>query len=312
VAAITVDRVCQAMSVRAPLGLAESWDNVGLLVGDRHREIASLMTCLTICPRVVAEAVAGRVGMIITHHPLPFKPLHRITSDSLPGRLLLDLIAARIAIYSAHTAYDSAPAGINQRLALGIGLDAIEPLLPHTSGPHASGPHASGPHASGPHASGPHASGPHASGPHASGMAKTEGASKNPLANLGSGRCGRLTLPEPAGEVLRRARTLTASTHPILTGDPQEPVSRIAIACGSGGSFLDAARRKGCQMLITGEATFHTSLEAQASGIQILLLGHFASERFAMEQLAAELAAEFPELHVFASRDERDPIPTTT
>ena len=286
-AAITVDRVCQAMSVRAPLGLAESWDNVGLLVGDRHREIASLMTCLTICPRVVAEAVAGRVGMIITHHPLPFKPLHRITSDSLPGRLLLDLIAARIAIYSAHTAYDSAPAGINQRLALGIGLDAIEPLLPHTSGPHASGPHASG-------------------------MAKTEGASKNPLANLGSGRCGRLTLPEPAGEVLRRARTLTASTHPILTGDPQEPVSRIAIACGSGGSFLDAARRKGCQMLITGEATFHTSLEAQASGIQILLLGHFASERFAMEQLAAELAAEFPELHVFASRDERDPIPTTT
>ncbi|MCO6454149.1 MAG: Nif3-like dinuclear metal center hexameric protein, partial [Pirellulaceae bacterium] len=83
---------------------------------------------------------------------------------------------------------------------------------------------------------------------------------------------------------------------------------RVAVACGSAGQFLPAAARAGCDLLLTGETSFHTCLEAQALGVHLLLPGHYASERFAVEQLAELLAAEFPALHIWASRHERDPL----
>jgi putative NIF3 family GTP cyclohydrolase 1 type 2 len=60
--------------------------------------------------------------------------------------------------------------------------------------------------------------------------------------------------------------------------------------------------------LITGEATFHTCLEAESLGIGLGLLGHYWSERFAMERLALSLSEPFPELTIWASRSEHDPI----
>jgi putative NIF3 family GTP cyclohydrolase 1 type 2 len=61
-------------------------------------------------------------------------------------------------------------------------------------------------------------------------------------------------------------------------------------------------------MLITGETNFHTCLEAQAQGIALLLVGHFASERFAVEALAERLASDFADLKVWASQSEADPL----
>jgi dinuclear metal center YbgI/SA1388 family protein len=114
----------------APSRLAEEWDNVGLLVGDRRQSIRRLMTCLTVTPASVEEAVRERVDLIVAHHPLPFHPLKRLTSDHTAGRLLLHLIRAQVAVYSPHTAFDSAAAGINQQLAAGLGLVHVTPLVP--------------------------------------------------------------------------------------------------------------------------------------------------------------------------------------
>jgi putative NIF3 family GTP cyclohydrolase 1 type 2 len=61
-------------------------------------------------------------------------------------------------------------------------------------------------------------------------------------------------------------------------------------------------------LLVTGETSFHTCLEAQASGVALLLPGHYASERFAVEQLAQVLADAFADLKVWASRREQDPL----
>ena len=97
---ISLDAVLQKLSEIAPLRLAESWDNVGLLLGDRRRSIDCVMTCLTITPEVVEEAIQRRVGLIVAHHPMPFKPLTRITSDSTTGKMVLDLIAGGVAVYT--------------------------------------------------------------------------------------------------------------------------------------------------------------------------------------------------------------------
>ena len=126
----TVADVARFLEEFAPAALAESWDNVGLLVGRLEQPVARVMTCLTITPDSAREAVAQRADLIVTHHPLPFRPLARLTDQSSDGRLLLELIEAKIAIFSPHTAFDSAQQGINQRLAAGLQLSAIAPIVP--------------------------------------------------------------------------------------------------------------------------------------------------------------------------------------
>lgn len=126
----TIGQVAEILEHFAPTGLAEPWDNVGLLVGDRGHLADKVMTCLTITPTTAAEAVEHGANLIVAHHPLPFEPLKTITSETTVGRLLLQLITAGIGVYSPHTAFDSAQAGINQHLAIGFGLQEIRALVP--------------------------------------------------------------------------------------------------------------------------------------------------------------------------------------
>jgi putative NIF3 family GTP cyclohydrolase 1 type 2 len=85
-------------------------------------------------------------------------------------------------------------------------------------------------------------------------------------------------------------------------------ISRVALACGSGGSFLAAAAERDCQLLITGEATYHACMEARELGISMLMIGHFASEKFAMDQLATRLTDMLPAVTFWGSRIESDPV----
>ena len=223
------------------------------------------MTCLTITPNVVDEAIEQQADLIVAHHPLPFHSLQKITSDSIPGQMLLKLIGSGVAIYSAHTAFDSAAEGINQMWSQTLGLESVEPLI----------------------------------------VADTN--SDSPAAD-GAGRIGRLAQPTSLGELVRRAASAVSATAPRRVGEDEQVVTKVALACGSGGSFLAAAKRRGCDAMITGEATFHTCLEAEALGIGLGLLGHYWSERFAMERLAERLESELPMLEVWPSRCEHDPI----
>ena len=257
----TLREICTFLDEFAPPHLAEEWDNVGLLVGDGAQTVSRVMTCLTITPASAAEAVRERADLIVTHHPLPFKPLLRLTSDHTAGRLLLSLIRAGIAVHSPHTAFDSAAAGINQQLAEGLGLKSIEPLVPAADGQ-----------------------------------------------PLGSGRIGKLRQPQSLADVAARLKAFLKIDRLQLVGSPEQPIATAAVACGSAGSFLEPAIRAGCQLLVTGETSFHTCLEAEANGVALLLTGHYASERFAVETLAQSLARQFGTLTIWASRDERDPL----
>ena len=129
------DHVTAELESLAPLRLAADWDSVGLLVGPRRGSIARVMTCLTLTPAVAAEAVHAGVDLVVTHHPLPFKPVGRITADTATGRVLLDLVAAGIAVWSGHTAWDSAAGGINDQLAALLGLEHVSPIAPDEAYP---------------------------------------------------------------------------------------------------------------------------------------------------------------------------------
>ena len=256
-----LSRLIDFLESFAPPHLAEEWDNVGLLVGSRDRDINRVMTCLTISPNVVEEALREKVDLIVAHHPLPFRPLKRITDDTPEGRMLWQLIGAGVAIYSPHTAFDSCREGINQRLAEGLRLTNIAPLVPSEDGP-----------------------------------------------DIGGGRYGvyweAITLAELAG----LAKEFLHIERVQIVGDPALPLKRVAVACGSAGEFLSAARELGCDAFVTGETRFHTCLEAESTGIALLLVGHYASERFGVERLAEVLSSQFPSLKIFSSAAERDPL----
>ena len=87
----SVADVAQFLEEFAPAALAEEWDNVGLLVGRYDQKVARVMTCLTITPASAAESIDERADLVVSHHPLPFRPLKRLTGDTSEGRLLLDL-----------------------------------------------------------------------------------------------------------------------------------------------------------------------------------------------------------------------------
>jgi len=254
--------LCDFLDQFAPLELAEDWDNVGLLVGDRQRDVTRVMTCLTITPRSVREAIDERVELIVSHHPLPFHPLKRLTTESTPGRMLLDLIRAGIAVYSPHTAFDSALDGINQQLAEGLGLTVIQALLPPA--PDAR--------------------------------------------EIGTGRWGALAEETTVIELAERLKAFLSLGGLHIVGPPDRKLRSVAVACGAAGELLEVAIRAGCDALVLGETNFHTCLEAEANDLALLLPGHYASERFAVEVLARRITDQFSELTVWASRRECDPL----
>ncbi|MCA9039527.1 MAG: Nif3-like dinuclear metal center hexameric protein, partial [Planctomycetaceae bacterium] len=111
-----------------PANLAESWDNVGLLIGRETGPVHSILTCLTLTPDVAAEAISKQIDLIISHHPILFRPVQQITTATAEGTMLLDLIESHVAVFSPHTRYDSAATGINQQLAEQLGLEQIQPI----------------------------------------------------------------------------------------------------------------------------------------------------------------------------------------
>lgn len=95
----------------APLSLAEEWDNVGLQLGDPLAQVQRVLIALDVDERVCREAEEKGVELIISHHPLIFKPVKKISLALPEGALLARLIRAGIAVYSAHTNLDSAVGG---------------------------------------------------------------------------------------------------------------------------------------------------------------------------------------------------------
>ena len=81
--------VVAALERIAPLGLAAEWDSVGLLVAPKSEYVQRVLTCLSLTPEVALEAAGERIDLVVTHHPLPFLPVGRITPQTATGRVLL-------------------------------------------------------------------------------------------------------------------------------------------------------------------------------------------------------------------------------
>ena len=107
----------------APLELAEDWDNPGLLV-DCGRPVGRILTCLDITGPVVREAQEKGCDLVVSHHPVIFRPLKALQEGHVPCLLL----KAGISAICMHTNLDAAPGGVNDTLAQRMGLREVEPF----------------------------------------------------------------------------------------------------------------------------------------------------------------------------------------
>jgi dinuclear metal center YbgI/SA1388 family protein len=362
----TVATVCAHLDHFAPPTIAADWDNVGLLFGDGAAEVRRIITCLTVTPAVVAEAVAETAELIVTHHPILFRGAKRLSTATAEGRLLWPLARAGVAVYSPHTAFDNAAGGINDSLARRLGLTKVVPLRRHdgerrckvvvfvpesdlrkvSDAMFAAGAGVIGQYEQcsfrlagtgtffGTESTNPTVGEkgrredvsewrlevvcPEAILPGVVAAMRSAHSYEEPAFDVyplkalpgpgGEGRVGELPTAAPLGDLAAVVKRELSAGAVQVVGDGGRAVKRIAIACGAAGEFLADAVKAKADVFLTGEMRFHDYLSAEAQGIALVLPGHYATERPAVEELAGRLGKEFPELTVWASRRERDPV----
>ena len=225
-----------------PAATAQSWDRVGLIVGDPAAPVRSMLLALDPTAAIAQQAVAGPSGdgqpfdMVITHHPLLLRGASFLPVTDPKGGVVTTLIRSGVALFNAHTNADVACDGVATALADLIGLRDTSPLEP--CGTDAEGH------------------------------------------EIGLGRVGTVdetTLGAFADHV---ASVLPASPSGLFVGgDESAPVTRVAVLGGAGDSALEAARAAGVDVYLTADLRHHPASEHLEGGAPALLCGsHWATE----------------------------------
>jgi dinuclear metal center YbgI/SA1388 family protein len=270
----TVDDIIGVVEQIAPLALAEQWDNCGLQVGSRGRQVEKVWVALDPLLPVVEAAAQQGIDLIITHHPLLFRSVKSIDLESVIGKIIAKAIENRIALYAAHTNLDSAHDGINKRLADLMELRDLEPLVP--------------------------------------GDRDTGAMDGNKAMQTGLGRIGRLDSPLTVDELVKPIKRCLNLTSVRIAGDARLQARRVAVCSGAGSSLMEAFLTSDAQVYISGDLRYHDARAAEEAGKALIDVGHFASEQIVIDALVDQLrqAAKIGNwgVSIDPCRLERDPF----
>ncbi len=125
-----LSEIITAFESVVPIAYQEDYDNSGLVVGDAGMDITAALLCIDVTEEVVAEALRLGANLIISHHPVIFRPLKRITGNSYVEKIILSAITYKIALYSSHTSLDNLYEGVNHKICLKLGLQQLKILAP--------------------------------------------------------------------------------------------------------------------------------------------------------------------------------------
>lgn len=131
---MTANEIAAVIEKTAPLHWQEEYDNAGFQVGNPQTEVTGVLVSLDITEAVIDEAARKGCNMVVSHHPLIFRPLRQVCALSWQQRCVEMALKAGICLYSAHTNLDNAPQGVNRRIAEKLGLEDLQPLQENTGG----------------------------------------------------------------------------------------------------------------------------------------------------------------------------------
>ena len=275
----TVGQIIKILDRLAPPWLAEEWDNVGLQIGDRRTPVRRIWIALDPIPEVVGAACEKDVDLLITHHPLIFRPLKSIDFETPGGAIILKACQHHLAIFSAHTNLDMVREGVNDVLAARLGLKDLEVLQPFQDR--------------------------NAPGNDNAAAVGTE-------VQHGIGRIGSLARAASLKSLALMVKDKLKLNFAKVTGNPDLKVTRVAICSGSGSGLMQTFISSDAQVYISGDIHYHDARDAESVNRGIIDIGHFPSEHLMVEALAHQLEKIFKreglKITVEACNIEKDPF----
>jgi len=271
----TVADIIEVMGAIAPTRLAEAWDNVGLQVGQKDWPVKKIWIALDPSPDVVSAACQKNIDLLITHHPLIFKPLRSIDFNSATGNSIRLAAQNQLALFAAHTNFDSAAGGLNDTLAQRIGLANLKTL--DKSGDSGD-------------------------------IYPLQATNKE----WGLGRIGELAKSQDLRSFALDIKKTLGLASVKVAGDLSLTITRAAVCTGSGSSLMKVFLASGAQAFISGDLHYHDAKEVQTAKRGLIDIGHFASEHLIIEVLAQRLSRLLTDkdfnVTVAAYRLEKDPF----
>ena len=125
---MTVRDITSVIEDFAPLSIQEGWDNSGLLIGSPDQEVHGVLIGFDCTPELIEEAVSCGADLVVTHHPLIFGGVKKISPDDPTGLSIIKAVSAGVAVYAAHTTADKVLAGVSGAMARRLGLEDIQVL----------------------------------------------------------------------------------------------------------------------------------------------------------------------------------------
>lgn len=125
-----VSEIAAILEELAPPGLAEEYDNVGILMGEPHQEVSGVLLCLDITPEILQEAVERKCNLVVSHHPIWFRSRKNLRGDDFVSAQLLNAVRHDLVLYACHTNLDNVKAGVNRTIVDRLGLSNPEILAP--------------------------------------------------------------------------------------------------------------------------------------------------------------------------------------
>lgn len=248
-----------------PFRYAESWDKVGLQIGDPDRTVERVYVALDLTAKAIAGAQAMDADLMLCHHPAIYSPLAGLRFDHPAERLVCQALQANLALVSMHTNLDAVPGGVADQFARLIGLEDIRTFVPIAP-------------------------------PDESADRINPWATAYPV-DPGFGRVGSLPQPVPLAELVAGLRRLLKSPYVMVAAASEKPARRITVCPGSfDGEWAPLVRRFGSDVLIAGEIKYHDRLLLTDAGVTAIAVGHDVSERVVLQPLADLLSAVWPDL----------------
>ena len=277
--AANVSDIVQVMEAIAPSHLAEEWDNVGLQIGDQHWPVKTLAVALDPSLQTIEESHNKNADMLITHHPLLFRPLTAIDFDTPIGIIIQRAVQYQMAIFAAHTNLDKTEDGLNDLLARRIGLQNLKVLQISSA------------------------------------SENTSQSVNSPLAPervQGIGRVGDVKRTIELQNLATNIKKELNLQKVKFAGKPDLVITKAAVCTGSGSDLLKSFHASGAQAYISGDLKYHDARDIEAAGLGIIDIGHFASEHIVVAELVKRLGAILAkrrlEVDVFACEIEEDPF----
>ena len=268
---VKIYQVVDALEHYAPLPLQEGYDNAGLQVGLTEAvEVSGALLCLDVTEDVVDEAIRKGCNLIVSHHPLIFRKLARISDENYVQRTVRKAIKNDIAIVSMHTNMDAAKGGVNFKIAEKLGLRNLRFFGGEKE---------------------------------IDGVKGGEGVIGEITDETDTLHADGIAADDLVLMLRERFQVECVQCNQLL----RRPIRKVALCGGAGSFLLDAAIAAGADAFITGEMHYHEFFGHEQE-IQICVIGHYQSEQFTSEIFRSIITENCPGVKCEISEINTNPI----